>query len=550
MILVLVTILIGAFVRGHGLSRQLPVSDEWHALHAAATCDASTLFTLMTPGATSIPMNLYDRALLHTVGWSEWSLRLPAFLSGLLLVALAPWLLAGLLTPRARVLTCALLAIAPFLVFFSRYARPYAPVALLTFLTVVEGWRFARTGRTRSLIVCVASGVLAAWLHVIEARVVLFVLLVLLLLPRLMPQQVKPRRRMVVTALVIALGDMAVLLLPAYWNTGERLFGGLQQADSALTGLLGSLHFFAGTQSPVWIALFVALVALGAWTLWRADRLFAVLCGTVVVGCAAVVLVSRPVLSHVPIVAARYVLPALPLLLVACAAGADALLRALEDRRLLGNASRVGANALAFALPVSLFLTGPLPRQLTTVNDFTNHKAFQVAYDEPPEGTTWTQRFRSAWTGEAATTEAPPDSFYARLASLPGNAPIIETPLYIGDVANDLADHQWVHGRRVLGGFVPDVTFEGEAVPGIVDATWPVDAVLSLVQDPTRLKFDSLVDLSDLAAVRASGAEFVIARPGAPIDRLRDAFGEPVESTEFTAVFQITRVTRVPRDEG
>jgi hypothetical protein len=37
-----------------------------------------------------------------------------------------------------------------------------------------------------------------------------------------------------------------------------------------------------------------------------------------------------------------------------------------------------------------------------------------------------------------------------------------------------------------------------------------IDQVLSLVQDPSRLRFRNLVSMDDLAAMRARGVEFVI----------------------------------------
>ena len=72
----------GAYFRLASLSHELIVSDEWHGLHAAALLGYGELFSLMTPGATSIPLNLYYKALLDTVGWSEFWLRLPSLLAG------------------------------------------------------------------------------------------------------------------------------------------------------------------------------------------------------------------------------------------------------------------------------------------------------------------------------------------------------------------------------------------------------------------------------------------------------------------------------------
>src|SRR6185369_4058817 len=97
-------VLLGAALRLHGIRDQLLLSDEWHALHAAALLPVRELLRLVTLGATSIPMNVYSRLLLDGPGWSELGLRLPSLLAGLAALVLFPLLARGLLRPRATVI--------------------------------------------------------------------------------------------------------------------------------------------------------------------------------------------------------------------------------------------------------------------------------------------------------------------------------------------------------------------------------------------------------------------------------------------------------------
>jgi hypothetical protein len=103
-VLIAGAVVLGAVLRLHGIDDQLLLSDEWHALHAAALAPVRRLLSLVTFGATSIPMNVYARLLLDGPGWSELSLRLPSLIAGLVTLFVVPLLVRGVLRPRATVL--------------------------------------------------------------------------------------------------------------------------------------------------------------------------------------------------------------------------------------------------------------------------------------------------------------------------------------------------------------------------------------------------------------------------------------------------------------
>ena len=69
---------LGGFLRLHGLADQILVCDEWHGPNQVAANSALGVLTDFNPtDNTSLPLNLYNLALYHSAGWSEWGLRLP-----------------------------------------------------------------------------------------------------------------------------------------------------------------------------------------------------------------------------------------------------------------------------------------------------------------------------------------------------------------------------------------------------------------------------------------------------------------------------------------
>jgi hypothetical protein len=104
------------------------------------------------PGATCIPLNFYDWLLGATIGWSEFMLRLPSLICGLLCVLICPLLARKLIGTRRAVLLGFLLAISPTLIFYSRISRPYSAVALLAFAAVLFAARWMQSGGFRSVL--------------------------------------------------------------------------------------------------------------------------------------------------------------------------------------------------------------------------------------------------------------------------------------------------------------------------------------------------------------------------------------------------------------
>jgi len=552
-------VLLGAALRLHGIRDQLLLSDEWHAPHAAALTSARELLTLVTFGATSIPMNVYTRLLLDGPGWSELGLRLPSLAAGLASLLLFPLLARDLLRPRATVLFAYLVALSPFLVFYTRYARPYSLVVLLAFASLVACHRWARSGKTRDAVVFAGSGVLAGWLHVPEVRSIFLPLLPLLVLrlgARSGPERSRVRPSVGTLLLVglVAAGLFALLLLPGFLDASQSLTPVIGRARPDATTLLGVIELVSGTARPVACGAFLAFAVLGFVIQARRHRLWALLLLVVTAGGFLMVLLARPFDSHIPIVFARYVIVVLPLAMMAVASGIDGVLAWAESRSPLSStATRAIAGSAAAGMLAVLFWLGPLPRIYAGRNDFTNHKAFQASYGPLGVANPYTRGFASLIAdGGARTTPA----FYDRLAAEPGCAAVVEYPLPIGDLYSPYFLYQARHQRRVLGGYLRAPSRSAaDTRPGIVHAEWAIDQVLGQIRDPAKLRFRNLVDLGDPAAMRACGACYLVVhtdlaaeldgacRRASPASLLGPdyvrRFGEPAFVDACTTVFDL-----------
>ena len=157
---------VGGGLRLYGLPSQILLDDEWLSLAAVIGKSYSQLFTTFNPADnTSLPFNLYDLALLHGIGWSEFRLRLPVILIGISSLFILPLLARKVFNDRVALIFACLLAIAPFLVFYSRYVRAYGLVALCGFSALLLFYQWLATGHPRAAVGFILTGALAIAAH-------------------------------------------------------------------------------------------------------------------------------------------------------------------------------------------------------------------------------------------------------------------------------------------------------------------------------------------------------------------------------------------------
>ena len=428
--LLLVAFIAGVALRVWQIDIQIPIDDEWHAIHKLMRAGPLDIFTHVGYADYSIPLTLYYQWLYRTVGLSEWGLHLPPLVASIGLLLIGPRLLASSFALPTRALWTALIAISPLLVYHGRIARPYALTCLLAFVAILcfRAWR--QDGRARDAVVYAAATVLAGWLHAITLPFTLSPF-VYYGVRALWPLDRQALARLVKLGIATAL-PLALLLAPPIvvdWTE----FSGKAGLDHVTIESLGrSALMLAGTGSPIVALVVYGLAGAGWYRLRRRDDDLAAYLATVIgLGALAVASSRAGLISH-PLVFARYLLPALPFILLLAAEGASAALAGMPRRSGPFIASVVG---------VALLVAGPIPAWWHYPNQFIAHLRYQFDYDSARNP--YVQRVR----------KEPIPAFYAGLgARPPGSVTLIETPWRLESHYNALSLYQDTHRQRILIG--------------------------------------------------------------------------------------------------
>ncbi len=518
----LACLLLGAYLRWHGLAGQIPIDDEWHGLDFALSRDFWFLFTHFSrAGANSVPFNLYLRALLGSLGWSEITIALPSLVAGIALLWVFPRWVSRRFGVVAAAVSAVLLAIAPFLVFYSRVARVYSAVLLLECLALVALCEWLHTARRRHAAGVVVLGGLAIWGHASALPPLVSALVAAAghrwLRTRHATGPLHPRALHVIAAGLGMLALAGALWFPALRTPMPVMW--LTSAHFSAHTLAGICQLVTGTASvPLQIAYLLVATA-GVVLALRRARQDTIVLAAAAGGCLAAVLVSRPNAGEVAGVFVRYLLPVFLLASLGVGVAVETAVReaATWTRRGL----RLG---IALGLLVALFALGPLPWLYGATNSFTKHPVF--AYDYANHDPYRARPDPLAPAPEPRLRRAELQLFYAKLSREPGDGPVIEYPFILGEDANLLYFAQQVHGRPVLAGYYPSGALDrdvfGIAVkarspserrppsPGFILSGMTIDHVLGRAGSDRRIHFHTVVDIADPDAVARSRAEYLI----------------------------------------
>lgn len=554
----------GFFLRWYMLRDQVLLDDEWHGLFYVIGRSPGWLLThFSVPGATCIPLNLYTWAVGAIFGWSEMSLRMPLLVCGMLIVIIGPLLARGFIGTRQAAWLALLLAISPILIFYSRFSRPYSAVAFLGFVSILCAARWARDGGWRWGALYIATGILAVYFHLFAVITVMtppLAAVVYYLYNRFFKKSetpfVKPRLGHWIIAASTIVVFSGLLLLPALIHSWGGTFSKIiRSASLEAPSLPWAMTLIAGTAGPVPVALFSVLLIVGAVGQCRRNPWFGGTLASLYPLHLLALAISRPDSVDVPLVIVRYSIPLVPVSLLLVACGIQYTLEAF--------ARRTGFHPMlqtltAIACAIALALAGPLPQIYSAPNNFTNHGAFQQRYT----AIDWSHSFYSDFGSledniQTAIHAEDVSPFYKKLGDTSDDHPIVEYPMMIGDHCNPLYYYQYFHRRPVLVGYETDVNALGSLTAGNVYGNNYIDHVLSLVHDPSRLRFRNLVSMEDLPAMRARGVQYIvlhmryesqlsqIAPPLPDLARLYQEYsqklGPPAYKDDYIAVFQVSQ---------
>ncbi|HEY7943890.1 MAG TPA: hypothetical protein VIH15_05255 [Casimicrobiaceae bacterium] len=519
-------LLAGVWLRYYQLDLQILLEDEWHAVHKILQSGFADIFTSFGRSDYSIPLTLYDRLLMQHGGLTEWTMRMPMFVSGVALLAAAPLLVRRGADDATRALWVGLLAVSPLLVYFSKIARPYSITVLAAFVAIVAVRRWWRRGGLAWAAAYVAGAWAAAWLHPVTLGFTLLPLAYFGVVA--LGAALKHDRRSLLRLAAIAAALLVLLaatLGPPLYHDWDSLAAKTGQHAMTVESVYRTWLMLAGTGSPVVLAAVAALTAYGAMVLLRRDRELVRFFALLIFGYWLLLAASRATWIEHPLVQARYVLIVLPFLLFATAAGAVALARAAPWP--------AAVPVAVVALPLALLALGPLPRSFYYPNQFLGHARFQYDYDEA----------KNPYVTLAPKQSMP--AFYDELARLPpASVTLIEAPWNLESQFNPLPFYQQRHRQRIKIGMVDGVC--GERSFG----EYPESA--------RGLRLRHMVHLSALLRGKHYGADYLVVHktpwtiaPGVPPTQWPDMerclplisarLGTPVFSDDQIVVFALAK---------
>ena len=265
--------LLAVWLRTYEITAQVVLDDEWHAIHKLMSSSYGDIASHFGVADHSIPMTLLYKAMAGTVGLAEGRLRALQIACGIALIPVSAWL-AWRATgdAPAAALFAFLMSGAPFLVMWSRFARPYAITLLLVVFCVACVWRW-RTRRSLKLAACAAiTAALAAWFHPIAGMYPAIACLFVFFEDVRAPRHIRPRPSWHSAALGIAVaGSIALPLAVPLVEDSQSLAakaGGDQPTLETLERMLAL--FWGGVPTPVMV-LACLVAAWGAVVLARRD---------------------------------------------------------------------------------------------------------------------------------------------------------------------------------------------------------------------------------------------------------------------------------------
>jgi len=379
-LLLLAVLAAGAWLRVQQFPGQVLLDDEWHAVHQLlAGKGPAELFLTFGTADYSIPLGLLYWLQSRGFGLSEVAMRWPMLLSGLAALGLFSAFAWRRFAPPVAVLFAGLLALSPMLIVYGYTARPYALTLLLAYLAhyaFYQYWRSERPGLAWAGTYAAAAA-LCIWLHPVTGP---FVVAPFLLEGARAGSRADGHalRRLLWLALPSGALTAVLVLPPLLADTGAL---GVKSGigDMAPDTLAGVWFMWLGTPSLFCVAMLLLFAAVG----FRDVAAATPLAGSAALGLlltALALLLSQPAWVQHALTLGRYLLPAIPLLLLAAAAGAVKLWRAMgQTHQRLGNLFAI------FIVTVLLLFAveSPVRELVRSPNSHITHLRLQFDFREP-----------------------------------------------------------------------------------------------------------------------------------------------------------------------
>lgn len=428
----------GAVFRLLNLPHQVLGGDELHAVRAILLRPLSEIFFTYQRSDHCLPLSAFYRLLMDSgVPMTEMAFRLPVLASGLIMLLAAPMLAVRVVGRRAALVFSWLLALSPVMIYYSRIARSYAPLVLLVFCALFSfySWWDGRGWRHGLLFVFLSA--LALYFHLGAGPIIASPYVYAagtMLADRRWRGGGRPGVAHLCAVGLLQMMAVAAFLVPS-WTSLQTLVGTKRLEQRFSFEALGeALRLQSGSAWLLLTLLFWFATAAGlVLLLRRAPRFGLFTLAAISIHLAGLVVLS-PLGLNVPRILNRYLIPALPFILLYVAI---ALSRPWPGGR--GVRWKPAATA---ALLLLLVLGGPLVNAELLTSSFVHHNDF-ISFVSP--------------RANLAADDVP--DFYHLLArgELEGG-PLLEYPWStVWHQGQALYIYQRVHGQEVLVGPVDNL---------------------------------------------------------------------------------------------
>ncbi len=520
--------LIGLGLRLYQIKLQILADDEWHALHALLTGSYTEVLTHFGHADSCIPLTIAYKLAYDIYGLSELIMRAPVLLFGTATVIVFPLVVRRWIgIPAARAFAW-LLAISPMLIFYSRYARPYAISTFLSFVAVLAFFHWWSGAKARWKTVFVVGGILAPYFH-LSAIFTLGGTFLFAVTELCLGGTPENRRWKELLPPFTAVGiGLALVLGPPLIIDTTALTGKVSTDGVVSETLTGAITLFLGTRSLPAALLFLLAACTGGLLLIRRNQRFGAYLVTLSAFSLAATSVIAPHAIQVPIVFARYNIFLIPVLLLTM----SVLLGEVETR--ISSLLRwYQSGFLSAAVVLLLVYAGPIRQVYYYPNNWTNHALFQYFYELSKPGNLYSY----------LTTPYRIPEFYQRLSEQPaGSLLLLEVPWFYEWNNNFYPHYQRVHRQKMLVGFVDD------------PASWTRPG--EYPRHDYRMRFRNFVHVSDRKKIQRAGVRYVVFHKElavelpylisavAPevihwVEEYRSRFGEPVYEDLDLVVFDL-----------
>lgn len=484
LILLVLAVLCGIYLRLDQIDTQLLIDDEWHAVHKLLSASQLKDIVLSFGYADhSVPLTLFYWLESLWFGLDELGMRWPMIIAGVVTLVVFPLYVLRQLGPREAVLFAWLVALSPLLINYTRTARPYAITLLLTY---VAYWAFheylRRPNVPRYAVISAVCMVAAVWLH----PIVLFFLMAPFLVEGVNALLGNPEERWRRIGRLLKLGlpvatSILALLLPTLLADPAALANKLGTHGIEADSWLGAWYLWAGATSPAFALLFLVLALIGWPSVWRIGQpVHAAVTGLLMT--LAVIVLTRPDWIQLPIVLARYLLPFVPLLLLLAVAGSVKLVDGLQRR--LPRVCKPFFVAMLCLPVLAHAVQSPLRLTIRYPNNESLHSFFQFDFRTD-------KNLFAQWL-----LEIPVSPFWNKLSSHPKGS------LHIAVAPWQFESYHWAGPRW-------EAMSRQHVVPGLLSGLC-VDSRLGEYPMKSRIKLKNMVHLADNAALAAKEISLIV----------------------------------------